>query len=79
VFIMYMRLCNDGEILSSVVLIITAIKRCGWVWGGGVLCNVGIVLTGGAMLAYVSICVAAFLCGIPVYCLSVIDVYRRLA
>ena len=49
VFIRFMRLCNDGEISSSVVLIITTIKRRGW--GGGVFCNVGIVLTWGAMLA----------------------------
>jgi len=34
VFIRFMRLCNDGEI-SSVVLVITAIKRRGW-GGGGV-------------------------------------------
>ena len=47
-FIRFMRLCNDGEILSSVVLIITSIKRRGW-WGG-VFCNVGIVLTWGSML-----------------------------
>jgi len=46
VFIRFMRLCNDGEISSSVVLVITTIKRCGW----GGFCNVGIVLTGGAML-----------------------------
>ena len=39
-----MWLCNDGEISSSVVLIITAIKRRGWGWG---FCNVGIVLTWG--------------------------------
>ena len=35
VFIRFMRLCNDGEISSSVVMIITTIKRRGW--GGGVL------------------------------------------
>jgi len=29
VFITFMRLCNDGEI-SSVVLIVTTIKRLGW-------------------------------------------------
>ena len=46
VFIRFMRLCNDGEISSSVVLIIINIKRRGW--GGGVFCNVGIVLTWGA-------------------------------
>ena len=36
VFVIFMQLCNDGEISSSVVLIITTIKRrgCG---GGGVL------------------------------------------
>jgi len=33
VIIRFMRLCNDGEISSSVVLIITAIKRD--VAGGG--------------------------------------------
>jgi len=48
VFIRIMRLCNDGEISSSVDLIISTIKRRGW--GGGV-CNVGIVLTWGAVLA----------------------------
>jgi len=52
VFIRFVRLCNDGEISSSVVLIITTIKRRGWWGGGGVFfCNVGIVLTWGAMLA----------------------------
>jgi len=35
VFIRFMRLCIDGEISSSVFLIITTIKRRGW--GGGVL------------------------------------------
>ena len=30
VFIGFMGLCNDGEISSSVVLIITTIKRRGW-------------------------------------------------
>jgi len=43
VFIRFMRLYNDGEISSSVVLIVTTITRRGWV--GGVFCNVGIVLT----------------------------------
>jgi len=47
-FIRFMRLRNDGEISSSVVVIITTIKGRGW--GAGV-CNVGIVLTWGAMLA----------------------------
>jgi len=47
VFIRFMRLCNDGEISSSVVLIITTFMGRGW--GGGVFCNVGIVLTWGAM------------------------------
>jgi len=47
VFIRFMRLCNDGEISSSVVLIITIIKGRG---GVGVLCNVGIVLTWGAVI-----------------------------
>jgi len=37
VFIRFMRLCNDGEISSSVVLVIITIKRCGWGGGGGVL------------------------------------------
>ena len=37
-----MRLCNDGQTSSSVVLIITTIKRRGW--GGEWFCNVGIVL-----------------------------------
>jgi len=37
VFIRFMRLRNNGEISSSVVLIIITIKRRGW-WGGwGVL------------------------------------------
>jgi len=36
VFIRFMRLCNDGEISSFVVAIITNIKRRGW-GGGGVL------------------------------------------
>ena len=42
-FIRFIRLCNNSEISSSVVLFITTIKRrgCGW---GGVFCNVGIVL-----------------------------------
>ena len=37
VFIRFMRLCNDGEISSSVVLIITTIKRRGFLVesGGG--------------------------------------------
>jgi len=47
VLIRFMRLCNDGEISSSVVFIITTIKRRGWEGG---FCNVGIVLTWGAML-----------------------------
>jgi len=34
VFIRFMRLRNDGEISSSVVLVITTIKRRDW--GGGV-------------------------------------------
>ena len=46
-FIRFMRLCNDGEISSSVVLIITAIKRRSWEG----FCNVGIVLTWDAMFA----------------------------
>jgi len=53
VFIRFMRLCNDGEISSSVVLVITTIKRRGWGVGGGrvVFCNVGIMRTCGEMLA----------------------------
>ena len=34
VFVRFIRLCNDGEISSSVVLIITTIKRRGWEGGG---------------------------------------------
>jgi len=34
VFIRFMRLCNDGEISSFVVAIITNIKRRGWGGGG---------------------------------------------
>ena len=34
VFVRFMRLCNDGEISSFVVLIITTIKRRGWGLGG---------------------------------------------
>jgi len=41
VFIRFMRLCNDGEISSSVVLVITTIKRCGL---GGRGCSVMWVL-----------------------------------
>ena len=48
-FISFMRLCNNGEISSSVVLIITTIKRRDW--ERGVFCNLGIVLTWGAMLS----------------------------
>jgi len=33
VFIRFMRLCNFGEISSSVVLVITTIKRLGWEGG----------------------------------------------
>jgi len=52
VFIRFMWLCNDGEIFSSsVVLIVTTVKRRGWGAGGRVLCNVGIVLTWVAMFA----------------------------
>ena len=47
VFIRSMRLCNDGEISSSVVLIITIIET---VAGEGGFCNVGIVLTWGVVL-----------------------------
>ena len=46
VFMKFMRLCNNGEISSYVILVIPTIKRRGW----GGFCNVGIVLTGGAML-----------------------------
>ena len=49
VFIRFMQLCNDGEISLSVVLVITTNKRRGWEGRG--FCNVGIVLTWGAMLA----------------------------
>ena len=35
-FIRFVRLCNDGEISSSVVLVITTIKRRGW-RGGSVI------------------------------------------
>jgi len=49
VFIRFMLLCNDGEISSPVVLVITTIKKRGLSGGGG--CNVGIVLTWGTMLA----------------------------
>ena len=48
VFIGFMWLRNDGEISSSVVLIITTIKKRGW-WRR--VCNVGIVLAWGAMFA----------------------------
>ena len=45
VFTGSVRLCNDGEISSSVFFIITIIiKR------GGGFCNVGVVLTGGLVL-----------------------------
>jgi hypothetical protein len=47
VFIRSMRLCNDGEISSSVVLIIAIIET---VAGGGGFCNLGIVLTWGVVL-----------------------------
>jgi len=36
VFIRFMRLCKDGEISSSVVLVVTTIKKRG-LGGGGVL------------------------------------------
>jgi hypothetical protein len=49
VFTQSMWLCNDGEISSSVVLIIITIRNVAWVGGGG-FCNVGIVLTGGVVL-----------------------------
>ena len=38
-------MCNDGEISSSVVLIIATIRM----WLGGGFCNVGIMLTGGVV------------------------------
>ena len=47
VFIGSMRLCNEGEISSSVVLIITIIES---VAGEGGFCNVGVALTGGVVL-----------------------------
>ena len=40
VFIRFMWLCNDGEISSPVVLVITTIKRRGWGvsgWGCSVM------------------------------------------
>jgi len=37
VFIRFMRLYNDGEISSSVVLIVTTITRRGWVGGCSVM------------------------------------------
>jgi len=37
VFIRFMRLCNDGEISSSVVFIIITIKRHGCGGGGPVM------------------------------------------
>ena len=46
VFIRFMGLCNDGEISSSVVFIVTTIKRLGWGVGGcsvmWVLCRLGV-------------------------------------
>jgi hypothetical protein len=78
VFIRFMWLSSDGEISPYVVVIIYTIKLRGWV-GGGVFCNVGIVLTCGAVLAEVYICVAAVLCGVAACCLSISDVYRRRA
>jgi hypothetical protein len=57
VFIRSMRLCNDGEISSSVALIITIIEtvaaggsNVGIVLTWGVVLTVGIVLTGGVVL-----------------------------
>jgi len=47
VFIRFIRLCNDGEISPSVVLVIATIKRRGW--GEGMFCNVDIVLTWSSM------------------------------
>jgi len=49
VFIRFMRLCNDGEISSSVVLGFWLLLLLRDVAGGG-FGNVGIVLTGGAVL-----------------------------
>jgi len=69
VFIRCMRLCNDGEISSSVVLIITTIKRCGWVSLMWVLCWLGVQCSCRCLFS-----VAAVLCGIPAYCLSIINV-----
>ena len=46
VFTRSMRLCNDGENSSSVLLIITTIRN----FAGGGFCNVGIVLIGGVVL-----------------------------
>jgi len=73
VFIRFMRLRNDGEISSSVVLIITTIKRRGW--GGslmGLLCCLGVQCSRRCLFS-----VAAVLSGFPAYFLSIIDVYRR--
>ena len=47
VFTRSVWLCNDGEISSSVGLIIITIRN---VAGGGWFCNVGVVLTGGVVL-----------------------------
>jgi hypothetical protein len=49
-FIRSMRLCNDGEISSSVVLIITVIAVIETAAGGRGFCNMGIVLTWGVVL-----------------------------
>ena len=43
VFIRYMRLCNDAEISSSVVWLLLVLRD---VMGRGVVCYVGVVLTG---------------------------------
>jgi hypothetical protein len=50
VLISFMWLCIDGEVSSSVVLIMTPFKKRGG-GGGVVFCNVGIVLAWGAMFA----------------------------
>jgi len=49
VFVRFVGLCNDCEISAYVVLIILLLRDVAG--GGGVFCNVGNVLTWGAMLA----------------------------
>jgi len=47
VFTRSVRLCNDGEISSSVVFDYYYYYKAQW---GGGFCNVGVVLTGGLVL-----------------------------